>query len=211
MMRNLLLYTLIFFATQPLLAQSPYEQAMTKALQQFSEAESIDNLQTVANAFERISQKETQEWLPLYYESLTYVIMGFDNSASISERDRYYKQAEELANKAAILETNSEITALKGYVVMGQLSVDPAGRGQSLSSVAINYFQKAIEQNPGNPRALFLMAQMEYGAAQFFGESTENACATLRKAVNQYEKEESNALMPIWGKSRAVNMLNQCK
>ncbi|UII21382.1 hypothetical protein [Fulvivirga ligni] len=210
-MKNLLIYALILIAANSAWAQSPYEKAMTKALKQFNDVKSIDDLQNVANTFERIGQKETKEWLPLYYESLTYIIMGFDKSLSMSEKDQYYKKAEELANEAAQLETNSEITALKGYVVMGKLSVDPAGRGQSLSPVAVKFFQEAIQQNPDNPRALFLMAQMEYGAAQFFSKSTENACATLKKAVAQYEKGKTEGLLPIWGKDRAVKMLEQCQ
>ncbi|HAZ26352.1 MAG TPA: hypothetical protein DCY95_18715, partial [Algoriphagus sp.] len=70
---------------------------------------------------------------------------------------------------------NSEVTALKGYAIMGKISLDPASRGQNLSPQAMQLFGKAINLDRENPRALYLMAQMEYGMAQFFGSGTDKA------------------------------------
>jgi hypothetical protein len=85
-------------------------------------------------------------------------------------KDQYFDQAMELVNKAdKIAPNNSEITALKGYVIMGKLSVDPMSRGQEMSPLAMQTFGKAIALDKENPRATTLMAQMELGMSQFFG------------------------------------------
>ncbi|UII27373.1 hypothetical protein LVD15_02785 [Fulvivirga maritima] len=194
-------------------AQSPYERAMVKNLKQLSQSQSITDFQSVANTFERIGQKEKQEWLPLYYSALTYIIMGFDADLDRDQKDQYYKKAEELIAQAKAITNNSEITALQGYAVMGKLAVDPANRGQTLSPQAFKYFEKAIDQNPENPRAIFLMAQLQYGTAQFFGKSTEEPCKLARRSVNLYKSEAKmdTGIAPTWGHKRAVEMSEKCE
>ena len=70
---------------------------------------------------------------------------------------------------------------------------------------------KALSMNPENPRALSLMAQMQYGTAQFFKSSTEEACATGRKAVEKFESyKNDNVLAPLWGKESALAFVKRC-
>ncbi|HCX76982.1 MAG TPA: hypothetical protein DHU93_17945, partial [Algoriphagus sp.] len=75
-------------------------------------------------------------------------------------------------------------------------------------------FGKAINLDRENPRALYLMAQMEYGMAQFFGSGTDKACGMVRLSLEQFEKEESiiteDYILPKWGKRSAQQMMNNC-
>lgn len=72
-------------------------------------------------------------------------------------------------------------------------------------------YEKALAINPDNPRALYLLAQMEFGMAQFFKSSTEGACATATKSVEKFETYKSdNALAPAWGKESAMRVAKQC-
>jgi hypothetical protein len=65
--------------------------------------------------------------------------------------------------------------------------------------------------NPENPRALALMAQMEFGMAQFFKSPTTAACTTNRKAIEKFEAAKpENPLAPMWGKGVAEDLKSKC-
>ncbi|MDX1372529.1 MAG: hypothetical protein R3321_08655, partial [Nitrososphaeraceae archaeon] len=189
-----------------------YKRIMKEKIEAIYKAESLESHQQLANDFERISQKEPQEWLPLYYAAYSYINMGFMNSLTLSQKDIYFHKANELLKKASTLsENNSEITALKGYSKMGELSADAANRGQTLSPVVMQLFGMAIQQDPKNPRALYLMAQMEYGMAQFFGSSTDKACSYVAKSIPLFNEQDQNVLSPSWGANAAEAMANRCQ
>ncbi|WP_194775151.1 hypothetical protein [Pararhodonellum marinum] len=193
-----------------------YEKAMHKELQQMKAAKSPEELQKVANGFARISEMMPEEWLPDYYAALALANAGFRIQEDKKEKDRYFHAAKQHAEKAAAISgNNSEIEALKGYIVMGELSVDPNSRGQSLSPLALQTFGKAIELNRQNPRAIILMAQMELGMAQFFGQGPEKACGLVGSSLELFKKEEAgqaeNTLLPTWGKDIALKMKENCQ
>jgi tetratricopeptide (TPR) repeat protein len=128
-------------------------------------------------------------------------------------KDKHLDLALETLKKAAAINpAESEIVALEGFVHMIRVTIDPASRGQQYSGLAMQTFGKAIGMNPENPRALALLAQMQYGTAQFFGSPTTEACGTLNKALEKFETYKStNPLAPVWGKPMAEGMKAQCK
>ena len=84
---------------------------------------------------------------------------------------------------------------------MMRVTVDPATRGPQYSGLAMQTFGKASAINPENPRALALMAQMQYGTAKFFGSPTTEACSTLNAALEKFDSYKSeNPLSPQWGR-----------
>ncbi len=71
---------------------------------------------------------------------------------------------------------------------------------------------KANGLNPENPRALALIAQMQFGTARFFKSPTTEACGTTAKALEKFATYKSpNALAPVWGKSMTEELMGQCK
>ena len=193
-----------------------YEQAMRKELQQMKAAESPEALKKSANGFARIAEMMPEEWLPDYYAALALANAGFRSPGGMEEMDALFAQAKKHADKAsAISPDNSEIVAIQGFITMGELSVDPNSRGQHLSGVAMQTFGKAIELNKQNPRAIILMAQMEMGMAQFFGQGPEKACGLVDSSLQLFEKEaatkEKGAFQPTWGKEMAIQMQENCQ
>jgi tetratricopeptide (TPR) repeat protein len=190
-----------------------YESAMKKQIQSMKTIQSLEQSQAVANGFLRIAEVKNTEWLPLYYAAYLQTIAAFRFEVN---KDQYFDQAMELVKKAdKITPNNSEITALKGFIIMGKLSVDPMNRGQEMSPLAMQTFGKAITLDKENPRATTLMAQMELGMAQFFGSGPEKACGMARVGLELFEKEEAkvteNYLMPTWGKDQAEQVAGACK
>ncbi|TDQ16995.1 hypothetical protein DFQ04_1643 [Algoriphagus boseongensis] len=203
-------FSLVFgaFANDP-----AYENAMKKQLTAMKTIQTAEQSQTVSNAFLRISEAKPEEWLPLYYAAYLHTMTAF---RFVVNKDQYFDQAMELIKKAdQISPNNSEIVALQGFVIMGKLSVDPMNRGQEMSPQAMQLFGKAIALDKENPRATTLMAQMQLGMAQFFGQGPEKACGLARVGLELYAKEESKVneeyLLPTWGKEQAQGVANSCQ
>ena len=193
-------------------ADPAYETAMKKQVTAMKTIQTLEESQAITNAFLRIAEAKPEEWLPLYYAAYLQITAVFRFEV---DKDQYLDQAMTLVEKAEKIGVdNSEITAMKGYVVMGKISLDPASRGQSLSPQAMQLFGKAISLDRENPRALMLMSQMEQGMAQFFGSGPEKACGLARNAIALYSKEEAKVsddyLLPTWGKTQAEQVAKAC-
>ena len=189
-----------------------YIEAMRKNIEKISNPQNPEDFQSAVNAFERIAQKESDKWEPLYYAGYGYLIMAIQEKEP-TKKDMLLDKALEVITKAASIKPNeSEIVALTGFVHMIRVTVDPASRGQQYSGLAFQEFSKAVRLNPENPRALSLLAQMQYGTAQFFNSSTAEACATNVTAIEKFTTyKNDNPLAPAWGKSMTDQLKNACK
>jgi len=191
---------------------SEYEEAMKAQIQKMNNISSDAEAQDIKNGFLRIAQANMSEWLPMYYAALVQTEAGLRFDV---DKDAYFEEAQSylkiLKDAGA---SNSEITALEGYIMMGMVSVDPGSRGQSMSGPTMETFGKAIGQDRSNPRAVYLMAQMERGIAQFFGQGTEKACGMFKMSLDLFEKEkekiDENYLLPSWGYEQAKQMYESC-
>jgi hypothetical protein len=188
-----------------------YTEVMQKNIQLVYTAKTIDELQSAVNALERISNVEKEKWEPLYYSAFGYVMMS-TRTEDNAVKDSYLDQALALVGKAkTIAPEESEIAALEGFVYMMQVSVDPGSRGPKLMGVAVQQYERALKLNPENPRAMALLAQMQFGAAQFFKSPTTEACATNDAALIKFESFKSeNPLAPVWGKQMAEGLKANC-
>lgn len=193
-------------------ANDRYTEAMQKNIEIVYKSKSVEEIQAAVNAFERIGDAEKSRWEPFYYASYGYLMVALKQNDPAG-KDKHLDLALGVLKKAsAVNPGESEIVALEGFIHMIRVSVDPASRGQQYSGLAMQSFGKAIAMNPENPRALSLMAQMQYGTAQFFGSPTTEACGTLNKALEKFETYKStNPLAPVWGKQIAEGMKAQCK
>jgi len=189
-----------------------YTENMQKNIETVYTAQTIPDLQSAVNALERIGDAEKTKWEPFYYASFGYVMMA-TREKEASVKDSYLDLALKANEKAKALQPGeSEIVAMEGFIHMIRVTVDPASRGQQFSSLAFQSFGKAAGMNPENPRALALLAQMQFGTAQFFGASTAEACATNSKALEKFDTFKSdNALAPQWGKGMAEGLKGKCQ
>jgi hypothetical protein len=189
-----------------------YAEAMAKNIETVYTTQSIAELQSAVNAFERIGVAEKTKWEPYYYAAFGYIMMA-TNEQNGNKKDTYLDEATKSIGYAkSIVQNESEIVALEGFVHMIRVTVDPASRGQQYSGLAIQTFAKAITLNPENPRALALMAQMQFGTAQFIGSSTTEACTTNEAALQKFATFNSdNPLAPQWGKKSAEELKKNCK
>jgi hypothetical protein len=129
-----------------------------------------------------------------------------------TKKDSYLDLAvADLEKAKTILPDDSELMALEGFIQMLRIGIDPATRGQQYSGLAMQSFGKAMALNPENPRAMALMAQMQFGTAKFFGSSTADACSLVTKATEKFSTYKSeNPLAPQWGREMNEGLKAQC-
>lgn len=192
-------------------ANGQFEKAMGKNVPAMFAADSPESLQTAINNLNRIGEAEGDRWEPHYYVAFGYLRMS-EMYKTPEEKDKYLDLAMKAVDKGAEIKPNdSEIEAMRGYVNMMKLTVDPASRGMTYSGLAFASFQKAVALNPNNPRAHFLLGRMQYGTAQFMGGGTDDACGSLFKALLLFDKEEKseNPFAPSWGKTSTEQSIKE--
>ncbi len=191
--------------------QSAYIKAMTKGLEAMGNVQSEQDFANVAGQFERIAAKVKDQWHPQYYAALNYINASF-RAESLETKDGYTDKAKVFIDEALKMAPNdSEVVALEGFNYMAQLAADPGSRGAMLSQKASQIFGKAVSMNPENPRALALMAQMQFGTAQFFGSSTEGPCTSAKKTIPMFKAEaQGEGFSPTWGIEMAQALIENC-
>ena len=203
---------ILMLIVSTLSAQDKYTETMSGKIDATYKAKTVAEYQDAANAFERIAGAEKTKWEPYYYAAFNYIMMA-NTEQENAKKDSYLDLAAKALDQAKTIKPNdSEITALEGFIHMIRVTVDPATRGQEYSGKAFRSFSTAVALNPENPRALALLAQMQYGTAQFFGSSTAEACGTVEKSIQKFESYKADsALAPQWGKSMAEGLKVNCK
>jgi len=211
-MKKLIIILLTLLTYTIVKAGDQYMEVMQKNIMIVYTSKSTEEVQQAINTFDRIGAAEKTKWEPYYYASFGYVMMA-NREADAAKKDQWLDAAAAMLEKGkAIVSTESELTAMEGFIHMIRVTVDPATRGQQYAGLAMQAFAKAVQQNPENPRALALLAQMQFGTAQFFGSPVTEACGTLSKAIEKFESyKPANPLAPQWGKEMTVRLQSQCR
>jgi hypothetical protein len=212
MIPMLLVLFLSFFVTTLSANDGKFIEAMRKNIDMIYKAQTAEEYQAAVNSFERIAGAEKQKWEPKYYAAFGYIMMAI-REKDAAKKDSYLDMALQLVESGKKLAPGeSELPALEGFAYMIKLTVDPATRGAKYAPIASKSYEQALQLNPDNPRALSLLAQMQYGSAQFFGSSTAEACNTLQQALAKFESYKAESpIAPQWGKAMTEDMKANCK
>jgi len=210
-----LVTVVLFMLLHPVfsVADNTYEKAMEETLSKMNQASSIDDFRLVANQFERIAGVEKDNWIPFYHAAYAMVMMAAMEQ-DLQKKDPYLDAAEQNLDAIEKMEHDtSERMALKGFLIMIRMSVDPS-RGMELGQNCAMIVNQAYGMNNQNPRALLMLAQFKHGSAQYMGEDTSESCAMFAEVIQLFEQskgEESGLFLPTWGKEIAMMMQQQCQ
>ncbi|WP_372949900.1 hypothetical protein [Mariniphaga sp.] len=194
-----ILFTVLFLLAQG--QESQYQKAMQKALDELNKSSVADDFISVANSFERISQTETAEWLPLYYAAYAYVVTSFEIE-DVNQKEQYLDKAQQFLDKAfEIAPEESELFALQAFLYPGKIMVDPMTRGPEYMGKIYEALDKAIQLNPENPRPYFLRAITTLNMPPEFGGGPAVAKPIFEIAKEKFESfQPSTPISPNWGK-----------
>lgn len=182
-------------------ANETYEKAMSLSIETLFQGKTISEYVEVANQFERISQIEKAEWLPLYYASFAYIMISFQEPDN-AKKDTYLDQAQKYLDQAKAIDPNeSELYMLQGFLYPSRINVDPMNRGMLYMGDLNKSLDKALELNPDNPRVYYLRATIMHHTPEAFGGGAAKALPLYKTAVEKFGIfKPKTTISPNWGK-----------
>lgn len=192
-------------------AQSKYEGAMAKGLEQFKEAKTADDMGATSAFFERVADAEKDKWLPYYYAAYANYLIGWMNPKA--DKDKVAEKSNDLITKAEAIEpNNSELFCLRQMTATLQMVVDPMSRWQTYGTQASKAVENAIKADPNNPRSYYLKGQNLMNTPEAFGGGKAIAKKLFEKAVELYATfKPASSFHPNWGKEQTDKLLAQCQ
>jgi hypothetical protein len=209
-MKQLLIIVSMFFAGMAV-AQSKYEGAMAKGLQQMKDGKTADDMSAASAFFERVGDAEKDKWLPYYYAALCNYQTGWMNPKA--DKDKVGEKSKDLITKAEAIESNnSELFCLRQMVNILQMTVDAMSRYQSYGAEATANLEKAAKADPTNPRIYYLRGQTLMNTPEAFGGGKAAAKKQFEKSVELYKTfQPASPFHPNWGKEEAEKALAACQ
>lgn len=187
-----------------------YRKAMETNVAAYDTARSAATIQALIGAFSRIGSAEKSRWLPYYYAGMCAMSMA-NKEPDMARVDGWADQAEAFAHRADSLSpNNSEVSCLLATVHFARINVDFMGRGPRYSALGADALQRATQQNPRNPRAMVLLAQLRNSAPAGFGGDKPMACQLAASALQLYATEPTVGIEPHWGRSSAQKIADTC-
>jgi hypothetical protein len=197
------LFTVLFsvFLLSGFGQENIYEQAMIQAIAKLNSAGTNSDYIDAANTFERISQSEKGEWLPLYHAAFCYVSIGHLEQ-DLAKKDPWLDKAQQFLDRAfAVAPQESELFTLQAFVYPGRMVVDPMGRGMEYMGKMNAAIDKAIQLNPDNPRSYYLRAVTLINMPEAFGGGPAVAKPIFETAKQKFDNfEPKSPIWPDWGK-----------
>jgi len=208
-MKQILLFLLVFAVSAGHAQSQKYIDAMEKNFKLFDSAKTTADYQAVANNFERIGEAEKTQWLPYYYAGLALATSGW-NDPKI-DKDANSTRINTLCDKAAALDNNSEIFALRNMSATQQMMVDPSTRWQTYGMEAAKDIEEGLKLNPDNPRLYYLRGESIFNTPLAFGGGKERAKPVFEKALELFKTDKPKPMWPNWGKERTEEQLAKCQ
>ena len=211
-MKKLIALIAIVSLTQIASAQNKkYIAIMEKNIAALDTSRANDQLQTLANTFDRIANAEKAEWLPNYYAAycnvnMTYNLKGDAIDTYCDKADAFLKIAD------SISPNNSEIYTLKAQVASARISVNPMTRGQKYGTISGELREKAKQLDKTNPRPYYLEGTGNFYTPAMFGGGKDKAKPVFEKALKMFDDfKPASTIAPHWGKSATIYFLKQCE
>ncbi|KAA0129865.1 hypothetical protein FY557_03915 [Chryseobacterium sp. SN22] len=193
-------------------AQSNYEKAMTEKINKLEATRSPEELQALANDFQRIADKEKDKWQPNYYTALAYIQKGRSQMQSGNNQalEETADQAQKFVDAAESLEkNNSEIHLLQKMIYSLKMMVNPMERFRTFGGRAEEELKKAEQLDPANPRVTLIKAEDTYYTPEQFGGSKTKGMELFKTAMEKFSTfKPKTALDPNWGKMEAQYFLS---
>jgi hypothetical protein len=211
-MKKQILFSLLVFTTISTAIAGNYKETMLSNIETLNQTQNTEELIQLTNTFDRIAQKETEQWLPLYYSSYANVsVLFFDRALSNEAKNNYLDKAQQKLDEARkITDLESEIAVLQALIY--QMRITDPSLGQKYSILSNAALAKAITLNSENPRAYYLKGNNVFHTPKQFGGGKTKAKALFEKAASLFSSEGNrNQLMPSWGNVHNNMMLKQCQ
>ncbi len=189
-----------------------FEETMKKQIDKLFESESIENMETQANTFDRISNAEPEKWEPCYYAAYCNIMQAFKNK-DVQKTDALIDQAEKLIEKGLLINPkNDELLCLSSMAQSARIGVDPQTRGMKYGPKATELLNTAKSINPNNPRIYLLLGQNLLYTPEMWGGGKQKAKAQLDIAKEKFLTfKPLSIISPNWGNDYCDMLISNTK
>ena len=179
-----------------------FVKAMEKTLAGLDTLKTADQWLSKSNAFERIAQKETAEWLPVYYVALCQTMI-FNLDQDVAKHEALCDKTDKnLALADSLNPNNSEIYVLRSMAAGMRIRLNPMVNGQKYGPLAGALIEKALSLDPENPRAYMQKGITTYFTPPQWGGSQEKGKELMETAAQKFETfKPASSIHPAWGKT----------
>lgn len=198
---------LVSFTLNMLMAQTPYDEGMTKAFELWKS----DKADEASNLFERMAKAENQNWLPYYYAAQINIIQTYRTKDAEEIEARLNKAQKFLYAAGSITKDNVELLILEAMLNTAYVVYDSSKYAMTHSPKVEALYQQAKSLDSLNPRAILYHAEWKMGAAKYFGTDPKVYCPEIDKAIALFEKSsETTPYYPTWGLSQVSRVQKNC-
>ncbi|UOU99323.1 hypothetical protein MUU74_05030 [Chryseobacterium daecheongense] len=211
-MKKYLLSFALILCSLTAFAQTAYEKIMTEKIAKLEACKTPEEFQTLANDFQRISEKEKDKWQPLYYTAFSFIQKGRVQmrEGKMQELDITADQAMKYLTSAESIADNAEIHLLKKMAYSLRMMVNPAQRYMTDGAKASTELTAAEKLDPDNPRIALIKAEDMYFTPEQYGGSKTKGLEMFKLALEKFNAyKPKTALDPNWGKSEAEYFISQ--
>ncbi len=211
-MKKLIIVLVLLSATCVQATDKSYFQQMEKEVAALQKTQTKDEWLNKVAVFKKIAEGNKEEWLPGYYIAYSFLKAGMEDK-NPSDADVYYDQAlESIKIIEQLSSANSEISALKSWILSMKISIDPMGRGYALGAEANTLLSAAIVQDANNPRPYLLKGLAALYTPEEYGGSKKIAKELINESINKFTTfHPENSIMPNWGLEKAKKILEELK
>jgi hypothetical protein len=204
----ILVISLFAFTSLTVFAQVPaneetlpsFYQLMGQTMSKIQTSNDAETLLGSINELKRIGALYPTEWLSGYYVALFDLNLSFSSQPErktvlLSEAK---EKIDELKSKPNIMA--SEIYTLEGYYFYALIAQDPQKNGQVYYKDAIGAYQRAINIDSANPRALLMLDIFKFSMAKFMNQDDATICEELGNVEKIFsESKPKQPFAPSWG------------
>ncbi|HWK99561.1 MAG TPA: hypothetical protein VNQ55_06425 [Parapedobacter sp.] len=210
-MKSFLLACILFTLCTGVACGQSLEELLTPKVAALDTAGKPNTIRQLANDFERIALAHPQNWYANYYTAYTYTLL-----ALTAEKDQIDALAdnvlEYLDAATSIRPDDAENHILMAYMLSARINVNPMLRGASMGRDSKTHLTAALEQDPENPRGLYVRGMGIFYTPAVFGGGKKKAKPFLDKALEMFNAPNDRApLAPRWGKKETERLLTEYK
>jgi len=187
------------------------EELLTPKVAVLDTAKSSNTIQQLANDVERIALAHPRNWYANYYTAYAYTLLAL--AAEKDQIDALANRAQEYLDVAtSIRPDDAENHILMAYLLSARINVNPMLRGASMGRDSKTHLTTALEQEPENPRGLYVRGMGIFHTPAVFGGGKKKAKPFLDKALEMFNAPNDRApLAPRWGKKETERLLTEYK
>jgi hypothetical protein len=214
MKKLIILIAASVFLFERLHAQDGFTQQMRSAVTRLDNANTVNDYEQLSNSFLQIASLQKTQWLPYYYAAFCNAKIGWLKQDDPDNIEPFANKAmEEITKAGSLIDTSrqkkelSEVYCVFSMANRAMVFINPMSYGRKYGTAAAKYIILAEQEDPANPRAIYLDGWQKYSTPKMWGGDKKKAKDLLTDAEQKLNTESTQDIEPHWGKKEIEALL----